>query len=359
MLRVLIACVGVMVGGCMSSDSVSAQGADRLTIDKEHMIGVVDAHFANLESLQKFDVLMRIRTSRIGDKFIIEADDQGVDQMKVIKGPDAEQVVDERTSLHRVMFDKPNGTILILNRCEFTRESLDGLGEPIGAPTKRFDDRSLLIDPQRGIRVARSKPGFSQKVAFGANVPIERLIDSYGVPNFKFAGFHTVLRNGDQVLQYLERFRNVDAIEEILNTGQDRYQVFSRHDIDSQDSRLGIRCYQDWNIEWNVPVRFEIFPGYRAEDFPDTTEPHVSGNVEWKLLDGCFVPISGRVSSKAAERVNGSMYKVIEEVLFDFHWFSVHRDLPEGLLTENLLQDRKKLDELLDQSVFKNTEDSK
>lgn len=40
------------------------------------------------------------------------------------------------------------------------------------------------------------------------------------------------------------------------------------------------------------------------------------------------------------------------DVTIDVHWFSFNEDLPDELFEEEVLADRKKLDELLSQEVF-------
>jgi len=325
-----------------------------LSADKDHIAGVIQAHFANLESWRKGDFLIRIQADGTGRYIDFEKTRQAEEGGLVyVKGPDSMSLVNRNNHLHRVIFDFDQGKLLVINRVEREQQLYDGLDKEVGEPVKRADDRIVLLNRPLGFGATKTKAALSHYMDSEKLPAAEDLLGAHGIANIKLLGCGTF--GGDWKGDLQRRFDligNPDTMEEISHVGKDRYQVFSRLDIAPGNKMLGKRIYIDWDVQRQVPLKYVIYNGYREEDFPGATKPQWSGTANWKMVNGSYVPVSARLTDDSLVNVAGRYFHVSDDSTIELHWFSLSEELSEELFDEKILHDRKELDELLSEEVF-------
>lgn len=138
-------------------------------------------------------------------------------------------------------------------------------------------------------------------------------------------------------------YNAVENMEQISHVGKDVYRVVAK---DLEMNRFSGPYKTDWDLQRNVPVRFE------SHHVPDSTMPVRITTVDWKSIDGLFVPESARMSRRSIATHTDRRFHLREETTLDVHWFSLNKELPAELLDEKLIHDRKKLDEMLNTDIF-------
>jgi len=349
-VRILI-CITVACSLAIFATVVIAQD-NKLSVDKDHMVGVIEAHMANVESWRSGDFLLRIRDDGTGRYC---RPDAGPGESLYVEGPDAMSLISRGDRLHRVVFDFDQQRLLIINRMEIELQVFDALDEDVGEAEKRNDDRVVLLDMTKGIGLSRLKPAIVHRIEGGRMRSPEQFFASWGIPEIRLLGCSALASAPWSDTHFrlpLDQLRNLDSIEEILHVGDDRYQVFSRHDVNPENRRSGFRTYIDWDVQRHVPRKFAIYNGYSLEDLPGATKPQWTSTADWKLIDGNCVPVSARHSRTMIRSVYGRYFRISEETTIDLHWFSINSELSDDLFDEKILHDRKKLDELLSEEVF-------
>jgi hypothetical protein len=338
----------------MAVEKLSAQDKE-LSVDKDHIIGVIEAHIANVESWRSGDFLVRIRNTNNGRLVEEIVDEKGMRRMPFVEGQNAKSVLSETNRVHRVRFDFDRQNLFIANRSERRDQVYDSLDREIGNPQVVSDDRALVLQRSRAIGASRLEAAVVHRLV-GDDLPeLETALDQFGAPHVRFIGFSVpILWTGGYLEQKFDQVRREDDIIDISNVGKDRYQVLYRFDIDPANRIRGQRYYYDWDMKRNVPLKHRLYPGHDVGDHPEGDKPLQVGNSEWKEMDGANLPISARYSLSSFKRVNGQEFRFAEEWTVEVHWFSINKELPEEHFTEEVLHDRKKLDELLDTSVFDN-----
>jgi hypothetical protein len=326
---------------------------DELSLNRDHITGVIQAHQSNLESWRRGDFLIRIRTSGSGRYIDFEKSRQSKGNGLVyVSGPDSMSLVNKKDHLHRVIFDFDNEKLIVINRVAREQQLYDGLDNDLGSPVKSYDDRIVLLNKPLGIGATRIKAGLIHNMGPENQRSVVELLDIYGIPNIMLLGCGTL---GDWTSDQQRRFDllgNLDSMEQITHVGKNRYQVFSRLDIVPTNKMLGARVYVDWDVQKLVPVKYSVYNGYREEDFPGATKPQWTGSANWMELKGSYVPKSARLSNDSLVKVSGRYFHVSDDTSIDVHWFSLNQELPDRLFEEKLLHDRKKLDEMMNQDVF-------
>jgi hypothetical protein len=336
----------------LAVEKLSAQDKE-LSVDKDHIIGVIEAHIANVESWRSGDYLVRIRGSSNGRLIEEIIDENGMRRLPFVEGQNAKSVHSETTRVHRVRFDFDRQNLFIANRSEGREQMFDSLDRKIGDPKVVSQDRAMVLQRSKAIGASRFEAAPVDR-QIGEELPeLETALDQFGAPHVRFIGFAPpMLWTGGYLEQKFDQVRREDDIIDILNVGNDRYQVLYRFDIDPTNRMRGQRYYYDWDMKRNVPLKYRFYLGFNAGDHPEGDKPNAVGHSEWKEIDGANLPISMRYSNPSYKRVDGQEFRFNEEWTVEIHWFSINKELPDEQFAEELLLDQKKLDELLDTSVF-------
>ncbi|MBL8889848.1 MAG: hypothetical protein JNL67_07695 [Planctomycetaceae bacterium] len=333
--------------------SISAAQEKQLSVDREHLVGVIEAHLASLEGWRSGDFLFRSISNGEGKRIVAGETIRGVVQPKVVVGPDAFSVVIREDLLQRVVFDLDKQRALVINRCEIEERVFNGLDEEVGRPIIRLDDRVLLYEFDKHIFV-RQKAGEIQKTR---NQPtMVQMLTSFGVPDVRYFGVNEgPFGWSDDVRWRLEYFGNAFGLSEFSNTGQDRYRVVLRKQEVKESERQPTDEGQyaiDWDLSCNVPVRF-----VSHHCSPEACRAAVVADVKWGSHEGNFLPEFARVSHYSHRSYASRNIELSEEKTIDVHWFSFNQELKPELFDVNLLHDRKKLDEMLNTDVFEKSSD--
>ncbi len=349
--------VGLAMFFAMTVESSLAQ-VDRLTVDKDHIVGVIEAHITNLEGWQSGDYLIRIQEEALGRHYQSFIED-GIENWRVVEGADAASISISGSRLYRVMFDIERERVFVAGRGYDEQQLFDGLDSEIGMPKKTQFDSVFLLDRPNGIGASRLRAAQIHKMNAERLPSVRQILAQASVPDIRVLGCHThwggVWADDEKRLpDIFNLVRDWDSIEEITHVGENRYKVFSRHDLRPDDRRFGARYYLDWDVAQQVPVAFSIYSGYRPEDFKNSVKEKAqwSGNTAWKIINGVSVPVSTRAVAGNIKRIDGRVFDIPHEITVDIHWFSVNEELPKELFQEDILHDRKKVDELLDETVF-------
>lgn len=327
--------------------------SDELSLDKEHAIGCIEAHIANMASWQVGDFLMRINTTSNGDSLNDPRNEDGVNIQERVKGPDSVSLVGEKTTVHRVRFDFGNKRLFVANRSLSRQQLYDSLDNELGKPQEQADDRVIVFDTTKGFGATRVEAALIRRMNPNQIPTPEFALDRHGVPNIKLIGLgNSKSWSGPSYQQRCDLMRNIEELESISHVGKDRYQLFYRHRMNPNNPLTGQRQFIDWDMKQNIPLKFTAYGGYREEDVPYPVGPGLVATARWTLLNETNVPVAARVSTSRFGTVEGRSFLVQEETTIDIHWFSIHQDLPDEYFDESLLHDRKALDELLDTDVF-------
>lgn len=316
-----------------------------LSVDKEHMAGIVAAHTASLEGWRAGDVL--IRYNKTGDAKNIRFGEKiaGVAEQIEVVGPDAMSVVTRDNSLFRLVFDFDDQRALVINRCEREERGFNGLDEEIMPARINVDDRVLLYDKTVNRAFTRLEAGVIHRVANNNLPPLIQMLHSMNVPDLRYFGCGEISYwNFEFLRSQIEFSGNVRRMHEIENVGKERYRVTVR----AEGEEPFVRQYAiDWDVQRFVPVKFVSY-----DYLPPGGKPTQIATVNWRSIDGQFVPQSARFTLRKYPQYFDRIFALTEEIEVEIHWFSFNTKLPEELFDEKLLHDRKKLDELLNIDVF-------
>jgi len=310
-----------------------------LTVDKQHMSGLVEAHLASLEGWRSGDLLIRYSTVEHGRHVEFQSDEYGT--ARLIEGPDAMSVAVREDRLYRLAFDFDAERALVINRCEREERLFDGLDQELRRPVLRNDDRVLLYDKSQRAAFVRRDPAVIHRL--DQLPPMINMIASWGVPDVRTLGFCEYQSwDTSSWRPEVEFIGNVDFMAEIKHLGKNRYQVVSRN-ADVFPGQYVI----DWDVKRNVPLKFV---SYHVP--PDRFPPVVTADVDWAAVDGQVVPASARLSKRDNSHYLDREFQVSIETTVEIHWFSFNQPLPDNLFDQQILHDRTKLDELLSEEVF-------
>lgn len=331
-------CSAIVVG-CFSLIHCSISFSQELSVDREHAAGVIESHLANLESWEKGDVLVRMTSSGSGRYFRVE--DQGGFNVppKFVEGPDASSLEIQKDFLFRLVFDFEKQKTLIIHRNRRQRQVFDGLDKESIPTTVAGNSQVLFNDPMRGL-ISRDADGHVQ--SFAAINTVSKVFEMQ-VPDIRILGIQPISRNWNS--EYLQDQLNglavVDKISEITHVAKQSYQLTY---LGEGEERGLIRRF-DWDLERNLPVKFwrgSLECGTGSE-----------GTVRWKLIKDQYVPLSARYMDTYGDSQDSRFYLVETETTVDLHWFSFGQDLPDDLFEDSVLDDHKKLNEMLNEDVFK------
>ncbi|MDP1561356.1 MAG: hypothetical protein Q8M16_08165 [Pirellulaceae bacterium] len=323
---------------------VNGQDDHAKSDDNTYILGVMDAHMATLEGWEAFDVLIRYKTVGNGRR---------VEEEGLIKGPDAKSVIANQKGLVRLLVDLPGKRVLIINRIENETQMFDSLDQEIRKPSRIADDRRLLFDEARNIRLGQRVSGVPLQLV--TLPPIEALLKEFGVPNLKAFGtagsadsWHT--ETLIDTLRY-----NQQILKSVSHVGKDRYQTVLQDRKEIGALTRGFKIYVDWDVNDKVPVKFVSYSETPDGEFfsrPKTTE-----NVRWARIDGHPVPVSSRrVFSKVRYLVDELRFYIEYDQSTDLHWFSFNQKLEDTLFSEEILNDPKRVDELMSEQVFQTSD---
>jgi hypothetical protein len=335
MLRMFPSCTAIMAFmGCLCPIYGQTNG---LSVDKEHVSSVAEAHLASLEGWRTGDAL--IRYSRSGDGKLTA---RGVGE---VVGPEAMSIVDQEDYLARFIFDFDSERVLVINRVEREERMFNSLDEEVQRPVKRVDNRVLLYDRSRNHELHRLDAGVVQRVKKMA--PMIQAIRSFGVPDMRHFGCSAL---GNWVLDDLRepvKFANtVENIEQLTHVGKNVYRIVAK---DLELKRRSGQYSTDWDLQRNVPVRYESYDVYKV---PNKHGPTHTATVDWISIDGHLVPMEAHISQRFVRPRMDLDFHIREETVFEIHWFSFNQELSAEFFDEKLIHDRKKLDELLKTDVF-------
>lgn len=313
---------------------VNAQ--DRLTVDKEHMIGVMESHFLDLESWRKLDVLIRVTTTGEGRHWKLE--DQAWDKLpRYIEGPDASLMVLQEKALFRVAFDLDAQQAIVVGRWEDEQQVFDALDNETPAK-KRAGDHSLLMNSTPGVVFAKS--GSNSAYRRKDITTVSQLLDQSGVVDIRGLGWMGYAPwNSTLFRRQTDYLLKSGAISEISHMGQDRYKVTFLN----QGKYKGQYQSVDWNLKKALPVKY-------ASGTDSMLGQEVL--IQWASIEGNDVPKHYRFMNYRQEIFGGRQYFVKREGTIELHWFSFDQMLSDDLFNEEILNDRKRLDALMDETVF-------
>jgi hypothetical protein len=198
-----------------------------LSVDKEHMVGVIESHLASLEGWRTGDVLIRIATTGEG-KHVEEGETiHDVVQPKEVVGPGAKNLVIREDLLFRLVFDFDTERALVINRCEREERLFNGLDEEIKRPVIRIDDRVLLYDKSKDHAFMRLEAGQIHKMQ--KLPPLTQLLHSMNVRDIRHMGCaEASYWDLSMVRTQLEFGAAERHMHSLVNTGRDRFQVVLR-----------------------------------------------------------------------------------------------------------------------------------
>ncbi len=310
-----------------------------LSADRGHAAGVIESYLANLESWEKGDVLVRMTSTGSGRYFRVE--DQGGFNVppKFVEGPDSSSLMVQEDILFRLVFDFEKQKALVIHRNRSERQVFDGLDKESIPRKVGGDSQVLLNDLKRGM-LSRVTNGRIQ--SFAAINTVSKVFQMQ-VPDIRILGIEPISRNWDT--EYLQDRLNglsvVDKISEITHVAKQSYQLTYL----GEGEEKGLIRRFDWDLERNLPVKFwrgSLECGTGSE-----------GEVRWKLFNDQYVPLSARYMDTYGDSQDSRFYLVETETTVDLHWFSFGRDLPDDLFVDSVLDDHKKLNEMLNEDVFK------
>jgi hypothetical protein len=310
-----------------------------LAADKRYLREVVEAHLANLEGWQRFDVLLRY--DMVGHGRLYE------DDGAFLSGPSSMSVEVRKKGLVRLVVDFERDCVLILNRKEDEAQIFDSLDQERGDPIRRSDDRMVVVDKSRRIGVGRNLPGGAAEMI--EIPPIESLLREFSVPNLKAfgTGYSWDSWRSTVLIDSLNYQSQPDFISSVSNVGKERYQVRLDGKSSNRESENQPRAFIDWDYSDNIPIKYVIYPS------KSSTKPTTLETVEWKKVNGSALPHTSRRSFSSTDAFdNGLKFYVEYEQTTELHWFSFNEELADELFDPNLLKDRAKVDELLSDSVF-------
>lgn len=328
----------------VSTELVFSQ--DELSVDREHLAGVVSAHLTSLEGWRSGDFLVRVSTTGSGRFFRWEENQDNMevdDKIRFVEGADASTVDFQSDLLYRVVFDFDSERCLIVGNVREVATVLDALDVAMEPIVRKKSAIFLLDDVEVGVlRIRPDGKMYNSKQV----KTVSRALSVAGVPDIRFLGWNQVsLWDDDQVRTQLGDIR-ADSIHEISHVGRDVYQIRTKAPIE------GVSVRTQWDVSRNLPV------GYWFGTDRDGTMGS-EGAAKWKEIDGLPVPVSSRFMSAEGNTFGSRDYAMKNEVAVDIHWFSLNQELSDEFFQKDLLSDQKKLDELLNQNVFeKQAEDT-
>ncbi len=333
MVRFVGCCFGTALFFCLVSP-VHAQTTG-LSVDKEHLSGISEAHFAYLEGWQTGDLLIRSATTGNG-RYITEGE---------VEGPDAMSVVIRLDYLSRVVFDYDLERALVINRCKREVRLFNALDEEVQRPAISGDHRVLLYDKTANLDLKINEAGEIQRESKLSE--FRSVLPSMGVPGVQSWGCGESSRwNLESLRRGIEFSSDVHNMASLENVGKNVYRLIAK-DLAGERGDFRWQYETDWDVQRNVPVKYVAYHGP-----PGKHGPVSSSSAKWKLIDDCFVPESASSSRRSIERFAERRFHLKEETTADVHWFSFNSELSKELFSENLLHDREKLDELLNTDVF-------
>lgn len=318
-----------------------------LVDDKDHIRGVMESHLTSLDGWQTADVLVRYESEGFGLR---------VDEKGPMKGPDSFSVSIRRKGLIRVRFDFEGKRALILNRKEEERRIFNSLDEEVFEPIYWSDDRMVCFDAQRGICVGRLRAGKVHRVATEvSDVTIESLLREFAVPNLKAFGtvYSSDLWRTETLTSTMRYHMQPELMNTISHVGNNRYQVFLRSEPPEGQDSGGFRLYTDWDVVNNVPVKVVNYYGADPDLVGGTNRPWATETVEWQHVNSNPLPVHSRRSHFSPYKASEYRFKVDFEQVTDLHWFSFNEEIADADFDPAVLEDSKKVDELLSENVFK------
>lgn len=327
---------------CVANETAFAQ--NELSVDNEHMAGVVSAHLASLEGWQSGDFLVRVSTSGSGRHFRWEDNQDNMevdDKIRFVEGADASTVDFQSDLLYRVVFDFDAEKCLVVGNVREEVTVFDALDRAMDPIVRKKNAIFLLNDVESGAWQIRpdGKMYNSKQVKSVSNA-----LFVANVPDIRFLGWNLpLIWNCDRLRTRLGDIRT-EAIQEVTHVGQDVYQLRIKSSIE------GVSNLTRWDVSRNLPVSYWI-----GTDRDKTTGSE--GSAKWSEIDGLPVPVSSRFMNAHSSSFGSRDYSMKNEVAVDIHWFSLNQELSDEFFQKDLLSDQKKLDELLNQNVFEKQAD--
>jgi hypothetical protein len=221
----------------------------------------------------------------------------------------------------------------------------NALDEEVRQPEISVDRRVLLHDKTADIVLHKTQAGVIEQTR--ELLPIRSNLALMGVPSLQCWGWgESASWDLDTMRREIEFNNDVHNMASFENVGKNVYRVVAQ---DLEGTRRGFtgQYVTDWDMQRNVPIKFVA---HHAS--PSKYEPAETTSVKWRSIDDFFIPESARTSRRSMETIAGLRFHLREEISFEVHWFSFNSELSKELFSEELLRDRRKLDELLNTDVF-------
>lgn len=332
--------ISLMCAACFNS-VIFAQ--ENLTIDKAHMAGVFEVHQSNIENWRTGDVLIKLNITGNGQL------------AHVNPGPDSVSLLTETSGYVRFIFDFDQKRFVVVNRTKNVVNLFDSLGDEIGIATRMSNDSAGIYDKPKRVSLMRQSNGQIDDL-LRITQDENKFLQAMQVPQFFGLGCSPYATNSWQpfsrVFESMNQFGHVDAIRLVDNVGKNRYRVESVREIE-QSAAGGTRSESEWDVRRQVPVKFAIFAGVKADvEKVYSLKPMTSCSVEWQEFSGELLPAFGRGANSKGINFNGNTFGVHYEFEMKMHWFSINEPIPDETFDQEILRDVDKLSELVDGKWF-------
>lgn len=308
--------------------------------DKDHLVGVIEAHLARLEGWRSGDVLIRIKSD--GHGRFLRLEEQTPDgEAKYVEGPDASSVVRQTETVVRLLFDFDRGRALVIVRTENETEIFDGLDETVNKPILSGRDGVSLLNCELEIAVIK-RNGAVERLT---KVPtIEGFLVSSGAPGIKHLGC-SYQQLGSWMNSDLNTIFDIqtseERISEVKHVGKDRYQLV----YIGKGVLEGSTSIWEWDVDRQVPTKYWF--GVEATGFTNS-----ENTVEWKSIADNYLPVSSKSVLTNIEQIGARHYLVVDEGTVELHWFSFNSVLPDELFDQEIMRNPDELRKMINQDVF-------
>ncbi len=309
-------------------------------LDKEHLVGVIEAHLARLQGWRSGDVLIRVKNDAHG-RFLRLEEQTPDGEPKYVEGPDASSVVRQTETVARLLFDFDRERALVIVRTEDETEIFDGLDDTINKPMLSGRDGVGLLNAEMETAIIK-RNGAMRRLT---KVPtIQQFLINSGAPGIKHLGC-SYLELGSWLDSDLSKIFEVKTMDEritaVKHVGKDRYQLV----YIGQGALEGSKSIWEWDIERQVPTKFWF--GVEATGFTNS-----ENTVQWKSISDHSLPVSSKFLRIGIEPIGARHYWIVNEGTVDLHWFSFDSPLPDEMFNEEILRNPDKLREMMNQDVF-------
>lgn len=309
-----------------------------LTVDIDHLNGVLAAHRANLDAWNSADVVFRFKQSGSG---------RLTNKEGYVAGPDAMSVVHESEYVCRFSFDRERQLFRVVKRKSGEIQVFDSLDQPVTDPKRTWSESAGIVDRDASVQLAKER---GQLYEMQGDVDFEKFVAAFSIPTLTLCGLG--LGEGqdwadERIDSHFDRFSAQDLIRSVSNVGRDRYRI-------ETIGKNSMFVQLDLDISRMVPVRVA---NYRRRPDGSADQLLFVRNCDWKPVGKMFLPIRDRGKSMSWLYEEGLSFVVDYETEFDAHWYSFNEELPAEMFDPEQLRSVTVLNELLSEKPLE--DDSK